>query len=265
MAERCYVYAIVPEHAHLPAEVTGLGGPLRVIRWRALGAVVGLAPSDDVVRPTPDHLLRHEQAVEAIRAGSPALPVRFGTVLANDDAVKRALTDRYDVLLDDLTRLGDAVEVGVTALWRPPSPPSAPDLRAPRLEEPASSALDTEPIPQRTGASYLRARLAEHQHASQQRARAAIIAADLDSALLPHALESRRALCPAPRLALRNAYLTDPAQVPAFQAAFDAVRREHQDVRLLLSGPWPPYSFVTPPNRDTRLAPLGHDHMGDQR
>ena len=48
------------------------------------------------------------------------------------------------------------------------------------------------------------------------------------------------------RLALRGACLLDPSQVPAFREGFDAIRRIRPDLRFLLSGPWPPYSFVTP-------------------
>jgi hypothetical protein len=64
-------------------------------------------------------------------------------------------------------------------------------------------------------------------------------------ALGPHALDERRTIMPGPRIALRVAYLLLPAGVSDFQAAFDDARRTQPELRFLLSGPWPPYSFVT--------------------
>ncbi len=43
-------------------------------------------------------------------------------------------------------------------------------------------------------------------------------------------------------LVLRTAYLLEAARAPAF----DALRPAYPHLRFLLSGPWPPYTFVTP-------------------
>jgi gas vesicle protein GvpL/GvpF len=43
---------------------------------------------------------------------------------------------------------------------------------------------------------------------------------------------------------LRNAYLVERERVSAFSEAVDRLQRAHPDLALLLTGPWPPYSFT---------------------
>jgi len=64
---------------------------------------------------------------------------------------------------------------------------------------------------------------------------------------------------PTSHLALRAAYLLEPSRVGAFRGAFEEVRQARPYLRLLLSGPWPPYSFVTP--QDT-LSSVLLDRLG---
>jgi len=46
---------------------------------------------------------------------------------------------------------------------------------------------------------------------------------------------------------LRSAYLVDRAAVDVFVAAVRELQREHDDLSILCTGPWPPYSFAEPP------------------
>src|SRR5437763_14778360 len=104
----------------LPAGLVGFGeARLSTVRWRALAAAT--TPFDPgELRPRAEHVLRHEAIVERLRQVSPVLPVRFGTVLADADAVRRALAERYEGLIADLARLGDKVEFGLSVLWDRP-------------------------------------------------------------------------------------------------------------------------------------------------
>jgi Gas vesicle synthesis protein GvpL/GvpF len=141
------------------------------------------------------------------------------------------------VLVADLARLGDKVEFGLSVLWDPPRPQGE--------EQPSGSRVAREA--QGPGARYLHARLAAHRREVAVRERAGALARELDRALSGHALERRCTVLPTPRLVVRAAYLLAPGHVPAFQDTFAELRRAHPDLHLLLSGPWPPYNFVTPP------------------
>jgi hypothetical protein len=246
MASACYVYAILARETPLPAGLRGIdGAAVALVPYRALAAAT--SPLErGAPRPTPENVWRHEAVVEALRSQGPALPVRFGTVLADASAVARALAARYDVLVADLARLGDKVEFSLSVLWDPPR----------TQEEDQASRREA----QGPGARYLQARLAAHRREAAGREKASALARALDRELSVHALERRCTLLPTPRIAVRAAYLLEPGRVPAFQDAFTQLRRAHPDLRLLLSGPWPPYSFVTPPEGDERPTLSGRLH-----
>jgi hypothetical protein len=43
---------------------------------------------------------------------------------------------------------------------------------------------------------------------------------------------------------LRGAYLVDRERVDDFAREVGALQQDHPELRLLCTGPWPPYSFV---------------------
>jgi hypothetical protein len=185
-------------------------------------------------------VLHHETVVEAVRQRGPALPVRFGTVFRDATAVASALSEQYESLAADLRRLGDKIEVGLTALW---TTPSHGEGEAPAAESRVTGAPTS-------GARYLRTLAAELRDSEALKARAARVAHELDCALGRLALEGRVSLVPTPRIAVRMAYLLEPSVMGAFRAAFEASRRDQGELRLVLTGPWPPYSFVRRGPRD---------------
>jgi len=97
------------------------------------------------------------------------------------------------------------------------------------------------------GRRYLQTRIAEHQRTSTLRARAQHLASEIDASFAGYAVDHRRVLAPTPQLALRSTYLVERSHVDAFYGAFAQLRRLRPELSFLLSGPWPPYSFVTQP------------------
>ena len=69
------------------------------------------------------------------------------------------------------------------------------------------------------------------------------VAGELDS-LKPLALSSRRTLAPRPDVPLLDAYLVDRERVDEFVALVEQIDVGLDDVDLVCTGPWPPYSFA---------------------
>lgn len=238
MRSECYVYAIVGRGTPLPAtSADGTVGELSMVPWRELAAVTG-TPRDDGAPLTIEAVRHHEAVVEAVRRQGPALPVRFGTVFRDVASVASALAERYEPLAADLDRLGNKVELSLTALWA-----ASPNGDGP----PSASAEESVPVREGAGARYLHARAAEFRRDEALRARAKAVARELDRSLSGLALAQRVSLLPTARIALRATYLLDPASVRAFRTTFEATLRARGEVRALLTGPWPPYSFVRRP------------------
>lgn len=242
MASALYVYTILPHDVHPPAGLLGWGDmPLATVTWCELAAMTStVSPGEP--RPTPDNVVRHAAIVERLREVGPTLPVRFGTVLRDADAVRDALAERYQVLVADLERLGSNIEFGLTVLWDPPD----------TTDEGVATASDR-PVGSSDGIRYLQARIAEHRREAALRRSAGTLVRELETALDPHVLERRSTILPTPRLLLRAAYLVDPVRIGSFRGALGTLRASHPELRVLLSGPWPPYSFVSPGRETDRL------------
>jgi hypothetical protein len=229
-----YVYAITGGDAGLPdANHQSSVDELVKVRLRDLAAIASRV-IDDAAPITIDAVLHHEAVVEAIRQHGSALPVRFGTVFRDESSVAAALSERYESLLADLQRLGGKVELSLTAIWA-----AAP------TDVPSDDWRNDAGGPGRgAGATYLLERAAKVRRDDALTQRARGVAQDLDGILGWLALERRVSLLPTPKIAVRAAYLLDPAHVSAFRAAFEAIRGSRGELRVLLTGPWPPYSFV---------------------
>lgn len=239
-----YVYAIVGDDTRLPPGMVGFGGEaLELVPYRKLAAVVSQFASENAP-PDSEFLIEHETIVELICQHTRALPVRFRSILPDAPAISHVLAERYEVLEADLQRVGGHVELGLFVLLRAQTPKEKVEESDPirrRLTGPSAG----------PGARYLAARSVEYLRDSADRLRAKASAADvkaeLQAALRAHIVEDRYALPSTSGLALRATYLVLPDEVEAIRSALELLRRRRPGLRFILSGPWPPYSFVTPP------------------
>lgn len=156
-------------------------------------------------------MLEHERVAEELMEDRTVLPLRFGTELADADAVTAVLGERQEEFLDSLDRVRGRVELSVRAI--------APE------EAPAAPAV--------SGREYLEARIRDERAATA-----------LHEPLAAVAVDAARRAAGTPGERLRAAYLVDRESVPAFRAAVDELQREHPGTAILCTGPWPPYSFT---------------------
>jgi hypothetical protein len=240
MVDFCYIYAIVRRVVPIPQQLTGFANaPLSTIAWQDLAAVISRVLSTTL--PTAsEYLLGHEAVVEALGQAGPTLPARFGTILAGT-AVTQAIASQYEELLGDLVRVGDKVELGLTILWDTLTGQTLAHAKQQTIsvrETPASSTSGA-------GMRYLEARLAHYQRETIRQDQVRRVIACLEPVLRPYVLEQRYRIFSSPRLAVRAAYLVQPWHYHEIRRIVDDMRENLPDLRWLLSGPWPPYSFVS--------------------
>ena len=85
----CYVYGIVPADVELTGDVRGVGHPpgrIQLVRYENLVALVSEVDLTGGLG-TPDDLRVHAQVLDTTVVEVPVLPLRFGTVMATEDAV----------------------------------------------------------------------------------------------------------------------------------------------------------------------------------
>lgn len=108
-----YVYGILPGDVEVQPGATGVGDPpgeVRAVRHRDLAALVSdIDPDQPLGRP--EDLVAHEELLDASAADVPVLPLRFGAVVASDDAVaEELLGPHYDEFSSALRQLEGHVE-----------------------------------------------------------------------------------------------------------------------------------------------------------
>jgi Gas vesicle synthesis protein GvpL/GvpF len=207
------LYAIADRRHVIPDGLAGLGGhAVRGVSAGELVAIVGDGPASREV--TPEALLRFEEVVESLMGDGTVLPARFGTVLDDDEAVRRVLTDRHRRLASALRRVGGAVEMGVRAGW-----------------------ADATETSRSSGAEYLLGRLDQHQRAQR-------VAAELDAALADLARDHAVRIRARPEGQVTAAYLVPRPRVAEFRGACERLAAGVSEASLVCTGPWPPYSFV---------------------
>jgi hypothetical protein len=210
-----WLYAVCERTEMRLPPVRGLAeAPLEGI---AEGRLLAVASRHEQVPEDPalDALWVHEGVIEALMAERVVLPMRFGTRLPDAGAVRAALAERREQLLDALDRVRGRVELAVRAM-QPVAVAAAPSA-------PAAA----------RGREYLHARLRSRRSG-----------ASLDEPLAELAVEVRHWPELAPGELLRASYLVEQAAVARFRSTVEQLQREHPEAALLCTGPWPAYSFM---------------------
>jgi hypothetical protein len=94
------------EELPLPGGLAAVTGRTAVTDYRGLGR-------QDAVR----YLVTHQRVVEAIMADYPILPVKFGTVLADEASVRRLLMQGAPLFQEALDKITGRVQMEVVVLW----------------------------------------------------------------------------------------------------------------------------------------------------
>ena len=113
-----YVYGIVPSDVEPEDHAEGVGNPpaeVSVVRSGRVAALVSEIPTDRALG-TPDDLEAHAELLDGTVTVAPVLPLRFGAVLTDRDAVAAELLegneDELASALDQLEGLAQYVVKG---------------------------------------------------------------------------------------------------------------------------------------------------------
>lgn len=241
----CLLYGIVSSDSRrrdrdsvplvLPPGVDG--AVVSLIEGGGLGAAVSLIDPAGLT-PSVPRLLSFARVVEALHAHRTVLPMRYGCLLGDEGQLVALLRDRREEYAAVLRGLRGCVEMGVRVLL--PAEPSAP--RASVASAPSAV----------SGRDYLIGRAAR---AAREEGLAGALAAARERVLgalggLAERTEADRNGTVNPRFASLH-FLVKQEAVTSFCREFRRIEQE-EPALLLLSGPWPPWSFVVPERNGRR-------------
>ena len=249
-----WAYAITEHGAADVSGLTGVGGA-KVRTAPAAGLTVLVSDVDlaefgeAALRRNLENLAwlervarAHHHVIEEAARLFPVLPMRLATVYSGDTGLAAALGGRREDLHAALRRVGGRVEWGVKAYAA-----AGPDNggRVPAAEPDTSDGTGGG-----AGLAYLRRRKAQLsvRQDAQRSAAAGVQAVHADLSR-----QAERARLYPPQAAqltgyrdpmlLNAAYLLEAGRADGFAAAVQAAAAAHEELRVELTGPWPPYSF----------------------
>ncbi len=234
-----YVYAITKDSHPLDlGDAKGVGDPpgeVRVVRAGSLCAVVSESP-DDLSVARRD-LQAHHDVQERLWAEGPTLPLSFGFVAADDDAVRGVLEERAQLFGQRLDELAGQAEFNVKGVLDEDAV-----LRA-VLEENARARELNERT--REGGGTYEDRLALGQLVAQEvQSRRDALAGEVLAALRPLAV-AEKVTPPSQQYFVSASFLVGDDRAEEFgRTCRELSERYGETAELRLRGPLPPYSFV---------------------
>lgn len=238
-----YVYGIVTAATPLPRDLPSVGDDETEVHLVSHGQVAAVISDLNLNRPlgTKEDLLVHERVLDTIAADSAVLPIRFGAVVADADAVATELLEpHHDHFASELGELAGLVQFTVRGRYV-----GDVHLREVLAEEPGVMELREalRGMPENAGYSE-RVRLGELVNQGVVRKR------QVDTEVLVEAL-SRNVVAVAPHdvtgedAAVNAAFLVDRKQLSQFDEAVDAIGQQWAGrIHLHLLGPLAPYDFL---------------------
>lgn len=234
-----YVYAITKDSHPLDLGGTkGVGDPpedLRVVRGESLCAVVSETPDDlSVAR---QDLEAHHKVQERLWADGPTLPLSFGFVAADEDAVRAVLEERAQLFAQRLDELAGRAEFNVKGVLDE-------DTVVRAVLEQNAQARELNELTREGGGTY-EDRLALGELVVQDvQARQDALAEEVLAALRPLA-EAEQVAPPSQQYFVSASFLVEEDRSEEFgRTGQELAERYGEGVELRLRGPLPPYSFV---------------------
>ena len=214
--------------------LAGVGGArVSVLSFGALAALVSEA-DEGATGVNAENLRAHNRVNAAALARSTPLPCRFGTRAA-PGRLEEYVRSNETALASALARVRGRVEMSVKLL-------EEPGVRSHGSEvEGDAGAAGVRAAG--AGTAFLLKKRRELLGEEGARRRAEEAAAWLASCVGELACETAARLSPSEAIFVRAAHLVERARAEDYRARLRTLAAERRDLRLLASGPWPPYSF----------------------
>ena len=208
-----------------PDGIAGPGGDaVRAVEEGGLGIWLS---EGEPAGPDPARLRAYDAVVRAALRTATPLPLRYGTAFRDEEAAREALRARREEWLAALERVASRVEMGVQLIGE------------------VGAELDAAPNPViRSGRDFLEARKRELGRGEARRVESEAALDRVAAHFAALGLPTARVVAPAPGVVGSLAHLVHRSDLDRYRSAANAALIASSPLRLRLSGPWAPYSFV---------------------
>lgn len=239
-----YVYGIVPGDVELVPDTQGVGDPQSDVALVRHGDIAAIVSKIDVTRPLgrPEDLTMHERLLDATAAADvPVLPMRFGAVVTDEQAVTDELLAAYhDLFANALKELEGRAQYVLLGRYVEDAV-----LREVLSENSVATALrhQIQDLPEQA-TQDLRIRLGDIVNAAIEAKRQVDTGRAIEG-LTPHSIASAVRPPSHEQDAVHVAFLVELSKEKEFEQAVEEMARDWDGrIELRLSGPLAPYDFV---------------------
>ena len=240
-AEGRYAYCIIRSSQPRSFEATAIGGrgdAVSTVHYRDLAAVVSPTPLVHY-DPTRANVLAHEGVIEAVMREFTVLPLAFGTLFRSDEDLVELMRATYDTLHDTVEKMEGKVEFGLKASWDP-----AREIAD--VEQANESIRRLKSQLTAGNAPYLAQMELGRLIETALRSRTERLTQEIHALLRDCTVAAQENKTIGERMIMNAAFLVERAREPEFVAAVEQVGERYEGrLSFQLSGPWPPYNFVT--------------------
>ena len=223
-----HLYCIVPVAHPVTEHCIGVDSEHPFVLDAGGGLAVWASEHDAPVAASVAAVRAHNDVVTAAmdRTVTP-VPLRFGQSAPDRNAATERVTEDAAKWLDLLERFAGRAEYGVRVMR---------DLYETEQDVRAASV--------QSGTEYMAALAGKRARAAERRTEGQRIVGEIEARLGSLAVDTRVEYPPTGRIVATIAHLVAWTDADTYHDAARDLRDALQDARLVVTGPWPPYSFV---------------------
>ncbi|MCJ7501445.1 MAG: GvpL/GvpF family gas vesicle protein [Acidobacteriia bacterium] len=237
---RTYVYAVITDAQGRTYGDFGIDG--RKVYSIPVGRVAAVVSdlSSEKIRPERSRLAAHQEVLKKLMAETTPLPMAFGILAENPEAVRKMLSRNQRALLVQLHRVAGRVEMGLRVTWDVPNifeyfVNTHPELRLARDRFLGGHREATQEQKIEVGRMFDRLLNEDRDEYTD----------NVEEILAPHCTEIERNKCRNERELMNLACLVERAAMPQFEGGvFEAAQQFDNNFAFDYNGPWAPHNFV---------------------
>lgn len=223
-----YAYCIVEDVDTLDVSVRGIANaPVSMLKIDEFGIVVSESESFPLTQS--ESVMAHAAVVRSLLDQTTSLPLRFGTVLT-EQQLRHYVATYKPALKKNLAHVRGCVEMDLKIIWQQAKPVAA---QPPENEK------------QGPGTAFLEKKRRELVGDERQAGQKIELSNLLREQLGGLIRDERIDLHPSRTGMLAGVFhLVERANIERYQKNVQEIRNNRPDLNIRLSGPWPPYSFA---------------------
>jgi gas vesicle protein GvpL/GvpF len=214
---KLYVYCLAEQIDTPSTAITGIAGAkVDILNWEGFSLLVSEFDVNTATRARD--ALAHDAAVRSVLDQTTPLPLRFGTVLS-EEQLRSYVSARRESLRAKLAEVRGCLEMSVKIIGN-----------ADQEETDANSEMSG------PGARFLKDK-------QRRAAQAKEVSEWLHGEVADFVRQEQVSLGPTEKLIVAAAHLVEREHLPEYRDGVGKARQMRPELHFLLSGPWPPYSF----------------------